>query len=121
MSKTRLDAVSALQQGLATQTYDTTTLKVFSPERHMREGESLTGRLTMTKNFEQFEFVAQSDKDYPRNPTVFKGEYINVHLDKFGALVVTLRRTELTNRKNVVRDGKAIQTELLIAAKFLGL
>ena len=55
------------------------------------------------------------------NPKVFQGEYINVHLDKFGALVVSLRKTELFNRKTAIRDGEAIKTELLTAVKVLGL
>ncbi len=121
MSKKRLDAVSALQEGLTSQVYLETNLKVFSPERHMQEGETLTGRLTMVKNQEEFEFRAQAQEHWTRNPKVFQGEYINVHLDKFGALVVTLRRTELYNRKMAVRDGEAIKTELLTAAKCLGL
>ena len=121
MSKTRLDAVSALQKGLATQTYDMTKLKVFSPKRHMQEGETLTGELTMVKNYEEFEFRAHDKERWTRNPKVFQGEYINVHLDKFGALVVSLRRTELFNRKTAVRDGEAIKTELLTAVKELGL
>ena len=120
-NRQRLDAVSALQKGLATQTYDDTKLRVFSPERHMLEGESLFGKLKMVKEYEEFEFVAQAKETYTRNPTVFEGEYLNVHLDKFGALVVSLRRTELHNRKQAVRDGEAIKTELLTAAKVLGL
>ncbi len=120
MSKTRLDAVSALQKGIASQVYDMTKLKVFSPKRHMQEGETLTGELTMVKAYEEFEFRAHEPERWTRNPKVFQGEYINVHLDKFGALVVSLRRTELTNRKNAVRDGEAIKTELLTAAKVLG-
>ena len=120
MSEKRLDAVSALQEGLKSQVYNMTQLKVFSPERHMQEGETLTGRLTMVKDQEEFEFRAQAHEYWTRNPKVFQGEYINVHLDKFGALVVTLRRTELFNRKTAVRDGEAIKTELLTAAKVLG-
>jgi hypothetical protein len=104
----------------ATQVYDYTRLKVFSPERHMRVGETLTGQLTMVEDYEYFEFRANEKERWARNPKVFQGEYINVHLDKFGALVVTLRRTELTNRKNAVRDGEAIKTELLTAVKVLG-
>lgn len=105
----------------ATQIYDATRLKVYSPERHMREGETLTGQLTMVEDYEYFEFHAHNKERWARNPKVFQGEYINVHLDKFGALVVSLRRTELFNRKQAVRDGEAIKTELLTAAKVLGL
>ena len=98
-NRQRLDAVSALQKGLATQTYDDTKLRVFSPERHMLEGESLFGKLKMVKEYEEFEFVAQAKETYTRNPTVFEGEYLNVHLDKFGALVVSLRAGNCTNAR----------------------
>ena len=105
----------------ATQVYDATRLKVFSPERHMQVGETLTGQLTMVEDYEYFEFRAQEKERWTRNPKVFQGEYINVHLDKFGALVVSLRKTELFNRKTAARDGDAIKTELLTAVKVLGL
>ena len=105
----------------ATQVYDATRLKVFSPERHMQVGETLTGQLTMVEDYEYFEFRAQEKERWTRNPKVFQGEYINVHLDKCGTLVVSLRRTELFNRKTAVRDGEGIKTELVTAAKMLGL
>ena len=105
----------------ATQVYDATRLKVFSPERHMQVGETLIGQLTMVEDYEYFEFRAQEKERWTRNPKVFQGEYINVHLDKFGALVVSLRKTELFNRKTAIRDGEAIKTELLTAVKVLGL
>ena len=121
MSKTRLDAVSALQKGLATQTYDMTKLKVFSPKRHMQEGETLTGELTMVKNYEEFEFRAHERERWTRNPKVWQGEYINVHLDKNGHYQVHLKKLELRKRLNVVRIAKAIETELRTAQKVLGL
>lgn len=121
MRKTGLDAVSALQEGFASQVYDMTQLKVFSPERHMQEGESLMGKLTMVEDYEKFEFVAQAKEQYTRNPTVFEGEYINVHCNKYGELVVNLRKTVLFNRKTAVRDGEGIKTELVTAAEMLGL
>lgn len=121
MSKKRLDAVSALQNGLATQVYNMTQLKVFSPKRHMQEGETLTGGLTMTKDYEEFEFIAQTRVTYTRNPTVFHGAYINVHRDKFGTFVVTLRKNILTNRKDAMLVAEAIKNEYITAAKLLTL
>jgi len=115
------ELLALVNENKASQVYDMTQLKVWSPERHMRQGETLTGELTMIRDYEEFEFIARTKVRYTRNPTVWEGEYLNVHLDKFGALVVTLRKTELTNRKNAVRDGEAIKTELLTAAKVLGL
>ena len=102
------------------QNYLDTNLKTYTRKSHLREGEGRPGVLTMVVEDEQFEFVELSPVHWTRNPKVWQGEYINVHLDKFGALVVSLRRTELTNRKNAVRDGEAIKTELLTAAKVLG-
>ena len=121
MSKTRLDAVSALQKGLATQTYDMTKLKVFSPKWHMQEGETLTGELTMVKNYEEFEFRAHERERWTRNPKVWQGEYINVHRDKEGHYQIHLRKMELTKRFSPVRVGNAIQREFLTAKKVLGL
>ena len=121
MSKKRLDAVSALQEGLTSQVYNMTQLKVFSPERHMQEGETLTGRLTMVKDQEEFEFRAQAQEHWTRNPKVFQGAYINVHLDKNGHYQVHLKKLELRKRLNVIRIAKAIETELLTAKKVLGL
>ena len=120
-NKQRLDAVSALQKGLATQTYDMTKLKVFSPKRHMQEGETLTGELTMVKAYEEFEFRAHEPERWTRNPKVFQGKYINVHRDKNGHYQVHLKKLELRKRLNVIRVAKAIETELLTAKKVLGL
>lgn len=121
MSKTRLDAVSALQKGIASQVYDMTKLKVFSPKRHMQEGETLTGELTMLKAYEEFEFRAHEPERWTRNPKVWQGEYINVHLDKNGHYQIHLRKMELNKRFSPIRVGNAIQHELLTAKKVLGL
>lgn len=110
-----------VNENKVSQVYDCTRIKVFTHDHHMREGETILGSLTMTEEFENFEFREKVYERWTRNPKVWQGEYLNVHLDKFGALVVSLRKTELTNRKNAVRDGEAIKTELLIAAKMLGL
>ncbi len=121
MSKTRLDAVSALQKGIASQVYDMTKLKVFSPKRHMQEGETLTGELTMVKAYEEFEFRAHEPERWTRNPKVFQGEYINVHRDKNGHYQVHLKNLEMGDGFNAVRIGNAITTELKTAQKVLGL
>lgn len=120
MRPEEFDIVAALQQGLTTQTYNDILAKIITHDHHMREGETITADVTMVRDQEELFIVQKQTKEWTRNPKVFQGEYLNVHLDKFGALVVTLRRTELTNRKNAVRDGEAIKTELLTAAKVLG-
>ena len=90
-------------------------------DHDIRMGEVRKGVLTMVEDQEEFVFEEGEPDRCKRNPTVFEGEYINVHLDKCGALVVSLHRTELYNRKQAARDGEAIKTELLTAAKMLGL
>ena len=85
----------ALVQGnenKASQVYDMTQLKVWSPKRHMRQGETITGELTMVQDYEQFEFIAQAKVCYSRNPIVWHGEYINVHRDKQGNYQACFRR-----------------------------
>ncbi|MBQ6978499.1 MAG: hypothetical protein IJQ18_07690 [Paludibacteraceae bacterium] len=120
MKKNLSSLLLAAEPKKVSQIYPDTYLKAYTHDHHLRVGETRTGELTMTEENEKFEFVEKTPEVYTRNPKVFQGEYLNVHLDKFGALVVTLRRTELTNRKNAVRDGEAIKTELLTAAKVLG-
>ena len=121
--KKRISSLARLaaQSKKVSQIYPDTYLKAYTREHHMRVGETRTGELTMTEEDEKFEFVEKTTEIYRRNPKVFQGEYINVHLDKFGALVVSLRKTELFNRKTAIRDGEAIKTELLTAVKELGL
>lgn len=121
MKKKYIDVVSAMQKGYVSQVYPETKLKVVSPKRHMQEGETLSGELTMIEDFESFEFQAREKESWKRNPTVFRGEYINVHRVKSGALMVSLRQIAMINRKKAARDGEAIKTEFLTAAKILGL
>ena len=121
--KKRISSLARLaaQSKKVSQVYLDTYLKAHTFDHHMRVGETRMGELTMTEDDEKFEFVERVPETYRRNPKVFQGEYINVHLDKFGALVVSLRKTELFNRKTAIRDGEAIKTELLTAVKVLGL
>lgn len=95
-------------------------IKTRTQKTIMHPGDNRKGMLSMTDE-DHFEFVEQTTESYVRNPTVFEGEYINVHCNKYGELVVTLRKTELFNRKTAVRDGEGIKTELVTAAKMLGL
>ena len=114
----------ALVQGnenKASQVYDMTQLKVWSPKRHMRQGETLTGELTMVQDYEQFEFIAQAKERYTRNPIIWHGEYINVHRDKLGNYQACFRRMTIGKRFSPIRVANAISTELLTAKKVLGL
>lgn len=110
-----------VNENKVSQVYDMTQLKVWSPKRHMRQGETLTGELIMVQDYEQFEFIAQAKVCYSRNPIVWHGEYINIHRDKQGNYQACFRRMTIGKRFSPVRVASAISTELLTAKKMLGL
>ena len=103
------------------QNYLDTILKTYTRKSHLREGEGRPGVLTMVVEDEQFEFVELSPVRWTRNPKVWQGEYINVHLDKNGHYQVHLKNLEMGDGFNAVRIGNAITTELKTAQKVLGL
>lgn len=103
------------------QNYLDTHLKTYTRKSHLREGEGRPGVLTMVVEDEQFEFVELSPVRWTRNPKVFQGEYINVHLDKNGHYQVHLKNLEMGDGFNAVRIGSAITNELKTAQKVLGL
>ena len=113
--------LALVNENKASQVYDMTQLKVWSPERHMREGETLTGELTMIRDYEEFEFVAQAKERYTRNPIIWHGDYINVHRDKQGNYQANFRRMTIGSRFNPARVANAIFTELQTAKRVLGL
>ena len=108
-------------QPMVSQIYLDTKLKLTTKDRHMQAGETRTVELTMVEDYENFEATEVVKDIYIRNPKVFNGEYINVHRVKSGELMVSLRQTAMTSRKKAARDGEAIKTEFLTAAKMLGL
>ena len=103
------------------QNYLDTNLKTYTRKSHLREGEGRPGVLTMVVEDEQFEFVELSPVRWTRNPKVWQGTYINVHLDKNGHYQVHLKNLEMGDGFNAVRIGNAITTELKTAQKVLGL
>ena len=103
------------------QNYLDTNLKTYTRKSHLREGEGRPGVLTMVVEDEQFEFVELSPVRWIRNPKVWQGEYINVHLDKNGHYQVHLKNLEMGDGFNAVRIGNAITNELITAQKVLGL
>lgn len=103
------------------QNYLDTNLKTYTRKSHLREGEGRPGVLTMVVEDEQFEFVELSPVRWTRNPKVWQGEYINVHLDKNGHYQVHLKNLVMGDGFNAVRIGNAITTELITAQKVLGL
>ncbi len=119
--KSGLIAIIPPTEKNVSQNYLDTNLKTYTRKSHLREGEGRPGVLTMVVEDEQFEFVELSPVRWTRNPKVWQGEYINVHLDKFGHYQVHLKNLEMGDGFNAVRIGNAITTELLTAQKVLGL
>lgn len=103
------------------QNYLDTNLKTYTRKSHLHEGEGRPGVLTMVVEDEQFEFVELSPVRWTRNPKVWQGEYINVHLDKNGHYQVHLKNLEMGDGFNAVRIGNAITNEFKTAKKVLGL
>ena len=108
-------------ENMVSQIYLDTRLKLFTKDRHMREGETRTFDLTMLEDCESFEGHEVIRENYTRNPKVWSGEYINIHRDKNGRYQVHLRKMEMKKRFDAFRVGNAITTELLTAQKMLGL
>lgn len=90
-------------------------------DHDIRMGETRKGLLTMVEDQEKFTFDEVDCDRWTRNPKVFQGAYINVHLDKNGHYQVHLKKMELHKRLNVTRVAKAIETELRTAKKMLAL
>ena len=119
--KSGLIAIIPPTEKNVSQNYLDTNLKTYTRKSHLREGEGRPGVLTMVVEDEQFEFVELSPVRWTRNPKVWQGEYINVHLDKNGHYQVHLKNLEMGDGFNAVRIGNAITTELKNAQKVLGL
>lgn len=103
------------------QIYNDIRVKLWTRNRHMRAGETRRIDLTLVEDEEYMEGHEVVQETWTRNPKVWQGEYINVHLDKNGHYQIHLRKMELTKRFSPVRVANAIQRELLTAKKVLGL
>lgn len=90
-------------------------------DHDIRMGETRKGLLTMVEDQEKFTFDEVDCDRWTRNPKVWQGEYINVHLDKNGHYQVHLKNLEMGDGFNAVRIGNAITTEFKTAKKVLGL
>ncbi len=121
MRPEEFDIVAALQQGQTSQTYIDILAKIVTYDHHMREGETITADVTMVQDQEELFIVQRQTKEWPRNPKVFQGEYINVHRDKNGHYQIHLRKMELNKSFNPVRVANAICAEFLTAKKLLEL
>lgn len=116
--KSGLIAIIPPTEKNVSQNYLDTNLKTYTRKSHLREGEGRPGVLTMVVEDEQFEFVELSPVRWTRNPKVWQGEYINVHLDKNGHYQVHLKNLEMGDGFNAVRIGSAITNEFKTAKKY---
>jgi hypothetical protein len=103
------------------QIYNDIRVKLWTRNRHMRAGETRRIDLTLVEDEEYMEGHEVVQETWTRNPKVWQGEYINVHLDKNGHYQVHLKNLEMGDGFNAVRIGNAITTEFKTAQKVLGL
>ena len=116
-----LIATLTLQENMVSQIYNDIRVKLWTRNRHMRAGETRRFDVEMVEDEEYLEGREVIQETWTRNPKVWEGAYINVHLDKNGHYQVHLKKMELRKRLNVTRAAKAIETELRTAKKMLAL
>ena len=121
MSKKVFRVEALLRENMVSQIYNDIRVKLWTRNRHMRAGETRRFDVEMVEDDEYLEGHEVVQETWTRNPKVWEGAYINVHLDKNGHYQVHLKKLELRKRLNVIRIAKAIETELLTAKKVLGL
>ena len=74
-------------RGMKTQEYLCVDLKTRTAHSHMSAGECREGVLCMLDDY-YFSFFELAPRAYTRNPIVWSGELINVHLNKENRYVV---------------------------------
>ena len=124
MAKKNLKSLAQLLQGnddMVHQTYNAIRVKLWTRNRHMRAGETRRFDVEMVEDEEYLEGYEVVQETWTRNPKVWEGAYINVHVDKNGHYQVHLKKMELHKRFNAVRVANAIETELRTAKKMLAL
>lgn len=93
--ETNFKELLALPEGaMRTQNYICVDLKTRTVKSHMCAGEMRKGALIMADDF-HFEFNELTTLAYTRNPIVWQGEFINVHLNKENRFMVHFKRLGL--------------------------
>ena len=121
MSRRTFRVEALLRNDMVHQVYNDIRVKLWTRNRHMRAGETRRFDVEMVEDEEYLEGYEVIQETWTRNPKVWEGAYINVHLDKNGHYQVHLKKMELRKRLNVTRVAKAIETELRTAKKVLDL
>lgn len=92
--ETNFKELLALPEGaMKTQNYLCVDVKTRTAEI-MNAGEKREGTLCMVDD-DHFEFNERTTPAYTRNPIVWSGEYINVHLDKENQFPIHFKRLAL--------------------------
>lgn len=121
MSRRTFRVEALLRNDMVHQVYNDIRVKLWTRNRHMRAGETRRFDVEMVEDDEYLEGHEVVQETWTRNPKVWEGAYINVHLDKNGHYQVHLKKMELRKSLNVVHVAKAIETELRTAKKMLAL
>lgn len=108
----------------------TTTFKTTDPgvdftrimqERDIQIGEVRVGTLKVLEPNEVYEFLETPRVVQARNPQVYKGEVLNVTLDKHGKYKVHTHEIVLSKRMNASRLSSLVYKDLMSAKEALGL
>lgn len=93
--ETNFKELLALPEGaMKTQNYLCVDLKTRTADTLMNAGEMREGALSMVDEF-HFEFNELTTPAYTRNPIVWCGDYINIHLNKENRYMVHFKRLGL--------------------------
>ena len=79
------------------------------------------GTLEVVKENEEYKFRESPRQTVARNPQVYKGEVLNVTLDKHGKYKVHTHEIVLSKRLNVSRLASLVYNDLKSAKEALGL
>lgn len=97
------------------------TLTRYMQESEIKKGEVRMGTLQVVEPNEEYEFRETPRQVQTRNPQVYKGEVLNVTLDKQGKYKVHTHTIVLSKRLNVSRLASLIYKDLMSAKEALGL
>lgn len=93
----------------------------FMEGRDLQKGEVCVGTLEAIEEHEAYVFSEMPRQVVARNPQVYRGEVLNVTLDKRGRYKVHAHEIVLSKRLNASRLSSLIYKDLMSAKEALGL
>lgn len=93
----------------------------YMQESEIKKGEVRMGTLEVVEPNEEYVFRETPRQTVARNPQVYKGEVLNVTLDKHGKYKVHTHEIVLSKRLNASRLSSLIYNDLMRAKEALGL